>query len=48
MALEALCGKSISKETFSTLGVQKQTNYALQPMSEQDFIQSLKDGSAGA
>ena len=28
----SLCGKSLSKETWSTLGEQRQTNYALQTM----------------
>lgn len=35
----SLCGKSLSKETWSTLGNQRQTNYALQPMSKEEFIQ---------
>ncbi|HEX4643762.1 MAG TPA: MBL fold metallo-hydrolase [Candidatus Acidoferrales bacterium] len=35
----SLCGKSLSKETFSTLGEQRRTNYALQPMSKEAFIQ---------
>lgn len=34
----SLCGKSLSKETWSTLGVQKKMNYALQPMSKEEFI----------
>jgi hydroxyacylglutathione hydrolase len=34
----SLCGKSLSKETWSTLGNQRQTNYALQPMSKEEFI----------
>ncbi len=34
----SLCGKSLSKETFSTLGEQRRTNYALQPMSKEVFI----------
>jgi glyoxylase-like metal-dependent hydrolase (beta-lactamase superfamily II) len=34
----SLCGKSLSKETWSTLGVQRQFNYALQPMSKEEFI----------
>ena len=34
----SLCGKSLSKETWSTLGAQKQTNYALQPMSKDEFV----------
>jgi len=35
----SLCGKALSKETFSTLGEQRRTNYALQPMSKESFIQ---------
>ncbi|MFN8006851.1 MAG: MBL fold metallo-hydrolase [Terriglobia bacterium] len=35
----SLCGKNLSTETFSTIGVQRQYNYALQPMSKEDFIQ---------
>ena len=35
----SLCGKSISKETVSTLGEQRRTNYALQPMSKEAFLQ---------
>lgn len=34
----SLCGKSLSKETWSTLGEQRQYNYALQPMPKQEFI----------
>ena len=34
----SLCGKSLSKETWSTLGVQRKTNYALQPMSREEFV----------
>jgi rhodanese-related sulfurtransferase len=32
-----MCGKSLSKETVSTIGEQKQFNYALQPMSREAF-----------
>ncbi len=35
----SLCGKALSKETFSTLGEQRRTNYALQPMTKEAFIQ---------
>lgn len=35
----SLCGKSLSKETWSTLGNQRQFNYALQPMSKDEFIE---------
>lgn len=34
----SLCGKSLSKETWSTLGNQRKHNYALQPMSKEEFI----------
>jgi hydroxyacylglutathione hydrolase len=34
----SLCGKSISKETVSTLGQQRTANYALQPMTREAFI----------
>jgi glyoxylase-like metal-dependent hydrolase (beta-lactamase superfamily II)/rhodanese-related sulfurtransferase len=34
----SLCGKSISKDTFSTIGDQRRLNYALQPMSEDQFL----------
>lgn len=34
----SLCGKSLSSETWSTLGKQKETNYALKPMSKEEFI----------
>jgi hydroxyacylglutathione hydrolase len=35
----SLCGKALSKETVSTLGRQRRENYALQPMSKEEFIQ---------
>ena len=38
------CGKNIGKETFSTIGHQKKTNYALQPMTREEFIQKVTDG----
>lgn len=34
----SLCGKSLSKETWSTLGEQRKFNYALQEMSKEEFI----------
>ena len=34
----SLCGKAISKETVSTIGEQRASNYALQPMSQAAFI----------
>lgn len=38
------CGKNMSKETSDTLGHQKAVNYALQPMSKEDFIRKVTDG----
>ena len=38
------CGKMMSKETTDTLGNQKKTNYALQPMSKEEFIKALLTG----
>jgi len=32
------CGRNISKETSSTIGMQRKTNYALRPMSREDFV----------
>ena len=34
----SLCGRSMSKETFSTMGEQRRTNHALQPMSREAFV----------
>lgn len=33
----SMCGKNLSKETVSTIGEQKRFNYALQPMSLEEF-----------
>jgi rhodanese-related sulfurtransferase len=38
------CGKNMSKETFDTLGNQKKVNYALQEMSEDEFVRQVLDG----
>ena len=35
----SLCGKALSKETFSTIGEQRRFNYALQPMSKTAFVE---------
>ncbi|MGZ4058756.1 MAG: MBL fold metallo-hydrolase [Bacteroidia bacterium] len=42
------CGKNIGKETFSTIGTQKKMNYALQPMTKQEFISAVTDGLTDA
>jgi glyoxylase-like metal-dependent hydrolase (beta-lactamase superfamily II)/rhodanese-related sulfurtransferase len=38
------CGKNMSKETSDTLGNQKKANYALQEMSEDEFVEKVLDG----
>ncbi len=38
------CGKNMSSETWSTLGEQKKTNYALKTNSKADFIKELTTG----
>ncbi len=39
------CGKNMSKETVSTIGEQKKTNYALRAnMTEQEFIKEVLEG----
>ena len=38
------CGKQLSSETSSTIGVQRRTNYALQPMSEARFVATVTEG----
>ncbi len=35
----SLCGKALSKETVSTIGEQRKTNYALQPLTKEAFIE---------
>lgn len=39
------CGKNMSKETFSTLGEQKKSNYALGDLSKDEFIRELTEGT---
>jgi hydroxyacylglutathione hydrolase len=34
----SLCGRSMSQETFSTMGEQRRSNHALQPMSRDEFV----------
>lgn len=38
------CGKNLGKETVSTIGEQKKTNYALQPIARDEFIKSVTSG----
>lgn len=37
----SLCGRNMSKETSSTIGDQRRFNYALQPMSRDEFIRVM-------
>jgi hydroxyacylglutathione hydrolase len=38
------CGKNLGKETFSTIGEQKQYNYALQAATKEEFINAVTTG----
>jgi hydroxyacylglutathione hydrolase len=35
----SLCGKALGKETFTTIGEQRRSNYALQPMTREAFVE---------
>jgi glyoxylase-like metal-dependent hydrolase (beta-lactamase superfamily II)/rhodanese-related sulfurtransferase len=37
----SLCGKALGSESFSTIGVQRHMNYALQPMSKDEFVRMI-------
>ncbi len=37
----SLCGKNLSTDTVSTIGVQRQYNYALQPMTRERFVEVI-------
>jgi len=38
------CGKNLGPQTFSTIGEQKETNYALQEMTKDEFIKTVTEG----
>jgi glyoxylase-like metal-dependent hydrolase (beta-lactamase superfamily II)/rhodanese-related sulfurtransferase len=40
------CGKNMSKETYDTIGHQKQVNYALLAQSKAQFVREVTDGLA--
>ena len=40
------CGKNLGPNTYSTIGEEKRTNYALQASSKADFIKVVTDGLA--
>lgn len=42
------CGKNLSAELSSTIGEQRRTNYAAQPMSEDEFVALLTEGQPPA
>ncbi len=42
------CGKHLSTETESTIGEQRRWNYALRPMSEDQFVDAVLQGQAAA
>ncbi|MBV9494456.1 MAG: MBL fold metallo-hydrolase [Acidobacteria bacterium] len=42
------CGKNISKERSSTLGIQRRTNWALRPMPREEFVDLLTTDLAAA
>jgi hydroxyacylglutathione hydrolase len=42
------CGKSMSDAVSSTIGEQRATNYALRPMSEDDFVEAVTQGQSVA
>ena len=37
----SMCGKNLSSETSSTIGKQRQFNYALQPMTKDEFVRMM-------
>ncbi|MDQ6843639.1 MAG: MBL fold metallo-hydrolase [Bacteroidota bacterium] len=42
------CGKNLGSETSSTIGIQKKTNYALQPQTKEEFIKAVTEGLTDA
>jgi rhodanese-related sulfurtransferase len=38
------CGRQLSAQTSSTIGEQRRSNYALQPMAEDDFVAAVTGG----
>ena len=42
------CGKNLSTETVSTIGEQRSSNYALAPMSEDEFVEVVTQGQSVA
>ncbi len=44
----SLCGKNMSKETWSTIREQRQLNYALQPMAKDAFVEMMTENLSEA
>jgi len=44
----SMCGKNLSSETSSTIGKQRQFNYALQPMAKDEFVRMMTADLAAA
>ena len=44
----SLCGKNMSKETWSSLREQRKSNYALQPMAKDEFVRMITENLAEA
>ena len=44
----SMCGRNISTDTVSTIGIQRSENYALQPMSQQEFVDMITQGQPEA
>jgi hydroxyacylglutathione hydrolase len=42
------CGKNLSSETVSTIGEQRRTNYALAPMTVEQFVEAVTQGQSVA
>jgi glyoxylase-like metal-dependent hydrolase (beta-lactamase superfamily II)/rhodanese-related sulfurtransferase len=42
------CGKALASETVSTIGEQRRTNYALAPMTEEQFVEVVTQGQSVA
>jgi hydroxyacylglutathione hydrolase len=42
------CGKNLSTATESTIGEQRRTNYALAPMTEDEFVEAVTQGQSVA
>ncbi len=44
----SMCGRNLSAETVSTIGAQRSENYALQPMSQEEFVGIITKGQPEA